>query len=655
MKDSSEKIAHLYYTKNTGLAKYVPIFERENLQAILLAAELRVGDLPEDDLPKLFLIDPEFLANSGMDFGQSLKKRVRSDIGILLVAASDRMEQSSLADEEWVYDYLVQPFSSRQMFKTVRNALNHIRMQLEMLQINRQLTRRHKEIGELIHIGNQLSAERDHVTLLNMILQKSREITTADSATLYLVQNNDTLLFKLSQNETLKSNNYIEFTMPMTEKSIAGYVALTKKAVNLKDSYHLPPESKFRQNRSFDEQHGYRTKSMLAVPMEDHTGRVIGVIQLINKKPVRGMELVPISIVEDVVISFDDNDERLVSSLASQAAVSIENNRLYKSIQSLFEGFVEASVSAVESRDPATSGHSQRVAILTVGLAEIVDRCDDGRFRDVKFTRDQVKEIRYASLLHDFGKVGVREKVLVKAKKLYEHDMVLIRNRFDFARRTVQWQHEKRKLQFLLTAGREAFLSHLSKFDLDLEREIAKLDDYLKFVSGANEPTVLDDGSFERLLEIAHETYEDIYGRPQTLLDSNEVRFLSIRRGTLDEEERSEISSHVTHTFKFLSKIPWTGEIRDVPRIAYGHHEKLDGSGYPNNLMARDIPLQTRMMTISDIYDALSASDRPYKPAVPADRALQILNYEVNEGKLDADLLKLFIDGKVYEKTRDFK
>jgi HD-GYP domain-containing protein (c-di-GMP phosphodiesterase class II) len=342
-------------------------------------------------------------------------------------------------------------------------------------------------------------------------------------------------------------------------------------------------------------------------------------------------------------------DEELVTSLASQAAVAFENARLIKDIRDLFNAFVDASVTAVESRDPTTSGHSKRVATLTVGLAEKVDAIDAGPFREVRFSRDQLQEIRYASLLHDFGKVGVREKVLIKGKKLYVGELMLVRQRFAYIKRTLEAEHLRAKLEQVQSGHNSPEL--LVEMDRAYDAQREEIDSLLRMIVQANEPTILEEESFRALMDLTTRSFADGEGGRQPFLTPNEVSALSIRKGSLSEKERREIESHVTHTFKFLSEIPWTGEFRKVPEIAYAHHEKLDGTGYPRRLKAVEIPMQSRMMAISDIFDALVAWDRPYKKAVPVERALGILRDEAGTGKLDRQILDVFIDARIYEKT----
>ncbi|MGH9650709.1 MAG: HD-GYP domain-containing protein, partial [Terriglobales bacterium] len=421
-------------------------------------------------------------------------------------------------------------------------------------------------------------------------------------------------------------------------QSIAGYVALTGETVNIADAYHLPPNVPYTINRKFDDDSGYRTKSILAVPMRNQKDEIVGVVQLINAKRDRRVRLDSVAVVTAQVVHYTMRMQEIAASLASQAAVALENSQLYAAIQAMLEGFVRAAVTAIEARDPTTSGHSFRVANLTVGLAEAVDRVDTGPLAGVHFTRNEMKEIRYASLLHDFGKVGVREEVLVKAKKLYPGQLEMVRQRFHYVTRTLEQETSSQRIEYLLEKNRKEALKNLPVLDKKLEEQLKELDEYFQFILQSNEPTVLPAGSFERLLDVAARQYLDYDGQPHAMLSPDEVRLLSIRKGSLDEYERQQIESHVVHTYNFLQQIPWTKEIRNIPGIARGHHEKMNGTGYPYKLRAPEIPVQTRMMTVSDIFDALAAADRPYKRAVSLERALEILGFAVKDGELDPDL-----------------
>jgi HD-GYP domain-containing protein (c-di-GMP phosphodiesterase class II) len=345
---------------------------------------------------------------------------------------------------------------------------------------------------------------------------------------------------------------------------------------------------------------------------------------------------------------FDERSEELLGMVAAQAGVSLENAMLYDDIRHLFEGFVKASVEAIESRDPTTSGHSRRVADLTVGLAKVVDGETHGPYKDAFFSREDLRELEYASLLHDFGKIGVRERVLVKAKKLYDEALDAIRRRFDYVAKCCENDVLCRKISVLERGGTSDELTRLDK-EL-LERKV-ELERSFTTILTANEPSVLAQGDFERISEIAKETYVDLRGDVQRLLTDEEVEALSVRRGSLTTQEFDEIRGHVSHTFRFLSQIPWGKALRRVPIIAGAHHERLNGTGYPNRLRAEEIPVQSKMMSISDIYDALTASDRPYKKAVPVERALEILDFSVKDQHVDADLVRIFREARIWERA----
>jgi len=522
------------------------------------------------------------------------------------------------------------------------------------------------EVAELLAASRALSSERDIRKLLALILEKTRQVTGADAGSVYVLEEDPAatlgvrripqkrLHFMLSQNDSLKID-FQEFTLVVDEQSIVGKAVLTAKPINIPDLYKLSDPAhnpwRFQHNRSFDEKTGYRARSMLTVPMLSAENEVIGVVQLINKKRDPSMRLTSSEACDAHVIPFDDRSEEFAFALASQAGLSLENAMLYEEIKELFEGFVDASVQAIESRDPTTSGHSRRVATLSVALATRVDALADGPFRDVHFTPTALKQLEYAGVLHDFGKVGVREKVLVKAKKLYEEDLRAIWMRFAYIRKSLQSERAERKLRMAEELGRDELPARFAEVDDDLQHRIVELDAAWTFINKANEPTVLEQGGLERLVEISQIMYMGPDGELRPYLEREEVAALQVRRGSLTDMERVEIESHVVHTYNFLKKIPWGKRFADVPRIAGAHHEYLNGGGYPRHLAAVQIPFEARIMTIADIFDALTASDRPYKKAVPIDRALGIIESEVKAGKCDPDLFKIFVESEVYKKV----
>jgi HD-GYP domain-containing protein (c-di-GMP phosphodiesterase class II) len=355
--------------------------------------------------------------------------------------------------------------------------------------------------------------------------------------------------------------------------------------------------------------------------MRNTRGEVVGVLQALNRR--EG--------------AFGPEDEELLSALAGPAASALENALLNEEIERLFEGFVRASVVAIEQRDPTTAGHSGRVAALTCGLARALEKAPPPEWRGVAFDADALRQLRYAALLHDFGKVGVREQVLVKAEKLYPHELERVRARFDLARAALESARLRARLE--------------GRADGALAEEARELDALWEVILVANRPTVLAEEASARLREAADRTFEDARGEARPLVTPSELACLSIAKGSLSEEERRDIESHVTHTYRFLSQIPWTRALRRVPEIAHGHHEKLDGRGYPRGVAADGIAVETRMMTIADVYDALTASDRPYKKALPPERAIDVLRDEARRGQLDAALLGVFVDAAVWREA----
>jgi HD-GYP domain-containing protein (c-di-GMP phosphodiesterase class II) len=513
---------------------------------------------------------------------------------------------------------------------------------------------------QLNQIGIALMSEKNLDHLLIMILDKAMELTGSDAGCLYLVEPkegeedvpgdywaNKRIRFKLTRNGSV-AFNFAEMTMAPSKSSISGYTMLEGKPLNIPDVYNISEATEFRHNHGFDRSSGYRTRSMLTLPMKDHRNRVVGAIQLINKCRHRTGPITSLKSADEQVVPYRQEDLNLSLSLASQASVALLNAQYELDIQKLFEGFINASVTAIESRDPTTSGHSHRVADACTRLSDCLARTETGRFREVRFTEIQVRELRYAALLHDFGKIGVRENILTKAKKLFPEEMESIRLRAEFIKRTLNWETEKAKVA-LLRAGREADPeSALRRLEEEERRGLEGVDAFFETIRKANEPARLDQATLDYLKSLGTRTYAGIAGEPAGYLRPEELSRLMIPQGTLSAAERDEINSHVSHTWKFLSQIPWTQDLRQVPEIAFAHHEKLDGTGYPRGLTAEAIPLPSQIMTICDIYDALAASDRPYKKAMPEERALDIINMDVKAGKIDAELFRIFVEGRVY-------
>ena len=541
------------------------------------------------------------------------------------------------------------------VLRALRSAARHSAALIGEAQTRAQLHQLAGELRELNRIGMALMSERDPDRLLKLILTQARRLTVSDAGSLYLVEQNaegrEMLHFLRAQNDTIPDLPQPDFTLPLDSTSIAGYVAVNGEALTIDDVYRIPPDRPYTFNPGFDEKHGYRAKSQLVVPMKDHRDKVVGVLQLINRKRDPRAAIRDDQDAAAQVLSYGDRDVELVRSLAGQAAISIENGRLYRDIENLFEGFIKAAVTAIDQRDPTTSGHSVRVATLTCDLAEVIDQASTGPFADVRFTHEQMKELRYAGLLHDFGKVGVREEVLVKSKKLPPVMLERIEARFDLIRRTVDAEFHKRRADYLHEHGRHGLDDFMAELRERYQADTARVLRFQQAIRESNEPRILPEASAEILHEVAQATFGDFGGRQVPYLTSEELHFLSIAKGSLDSDERKQIESHVTHTYNFLTQIPWTEDLANVAEIAYGHHEKLDGTGYPRGVGKADIPVQTRIMTVADIFDALTASDRPYKKALPPQRALEILEMEGKAGQLDTDVVQLLLESQVYRRV----
>ncbi|MGE0622751.1 MAG: HD-GYP domain-containing protein [Pseudomonadales bacterium] len=519
----------------------------------------------------------------------------------------------------------------------------HWRRNLKVMELFREVGARRQRMSQLSDIALSLSTQMNFSDLLETILLEARRLAGCDAGSLYLIDESDdepSLVFKLAQNDS-REFPFIEQRLPLTAESLAGYVALKGEELDIPDVYALGDDKPYRFNRSFDDQNNYRTRSMLVLPMRDHHNNVVGVLQFINR----------IDPLEDEPVPFGEELVELLRAVASQAAVSIQKNLLIRDVNRLFESFVQASVKTIEQRDPSTSGHSFRVADTTVALLETLPRSGLSRFRSLTFSDAHIKEVRYAALLHDFGKVGVRENVLLKANKLTDERLELIKYRIELQKERLRRRAVERELEMLHHRAADIEVAR-RRVQRDLSTELSLLSDFEAMVLRANEPSVLDETVAEELREIRDYAYRELDGTLNGLITDIDLLALSVRKGSLTPDERREIQSHVNHTREFLSVLPWPPELANVPEIAGAHHEKLDGSGYPQGLVGEQIPLASRVMTVCDIYDALTAMDRPYKKAMPVDRALSILEDEARQGLLDGDMVQIFIESRVYQRSQ---
>jgi HD-GYP domain-containing protein (c-di-GMP phosphodiesterase class II) len=596
-----------------------------------------LAGVEEPDAPTVLVLDRALIA--GVD---DLEAALRALPDAVIVVPADEETDALARGSERVL--LVLPARDEAAARAIRGALRLSAARLAQARLERELAGARRELRELAGVGMALMTERDPDRLLRTILSKARQLTASDAGSLYLVEEEDggqRLCFALAQNDSIDAP-FRAFTLPLDTTSVAGYAAVTGETLRVADAYDLPADAPYRLNRSFDERFGYRTCSMLVVPMVDHRGGVVGVLQLINHKRDPAARIDGPEAAAQWVVPYRPREMELVQALAGQAAVSIENSRLYRQVENLFESFVKAAVVAVDQRDPATSGHSVRVATLTCDLAVALERGGRGPYAGMRFTAEQMRELRYASLLHDFGKVGVREEVLVKPKKLPPLLMERVQGRFAYIRRTLEMEHYRTRA---LAAERGERLA-----DAGMQARMAELERVRTLVLAANEPTILPEKAAAELDGLSALTFAGPEGTPLPYLTEEELAYLRIPKGSLTEGERREIESHVEQTYRFLVQIPWTGDLRNVAAIAYGHHEKLNGRGYPRAVSAEGIPPQTRMMTVADIFDALTASDRPYKRAVSAEKAIDILHMEARDGLLDTDLVETMVESGVYRR-----
>lgn len=521
-------------------------------------------------------------------------------------------------------DFIEYPFFYPRVIATFLNTIRDIEYE--------------KELSSLYQIGIELSSQSDLEKLLGEILKVAQDFTNSDGGSIYLVlkehdknTGEKLMQFEKSISDTL-GERYQKIKMAINTNSLAGYVITTGKNLNIIDAYFISSDMPYKFNSLFDKENNYRSKSILVVPMVNHKNEIIGAIQLINRKKDRSVILDSVKKVEENVINFDHKCELLIRSLGSQATIAIENARLYKEIQDLFESFMEASVNAVESRDPSTAGHSRRVSRLSVAIAEYINMVNTGPLKDIKFSSDDIKCIKYAGLLHDFGKIGIPEKILLKATKLFEEEISNLNNRIELLKYNLYLEEKEKDLN--------SFINNI----------VNKVEEIKKAIYIANEPsTYVDENLAEKLKEANEVEVRLIDQKRIALLKLEEYEKLVNSRGSLSKDEYKIMQSHVDYSYKFLNLIKWPKGLERIPLIARCHHEKLDGSGYPLCIKMNMIPFESQIMCIADIFDALTSSDRPYKQRISPEKAIEILQKEANDGKINKDILDLMIKEKIYK------
>ena len=508
-----------------------------------------------------------------------------------------------------------------------------------------------QRLEQLNAIGASLSAERDINRLLEAILAAAKTITRADGGTLYRLTEDRGLRFEIVRTTSLKfylggtTGNPIPFYPIKLYKDgkpnhemVAAHAALTGETVNIADAYTAEGFD-FTGTRAFDSKTGYRSKSFLTVPMRNHEGETIGVLQLINAIDPRSGE----------IVAFSASDQRLAESLASQAAIALTNRQLINQLEQLFESFINLINTAIDEKSPYTGGHCQRVPVLTMMLAEAVNDTKEGPLSDFSMTEKDRYELKIAGLLHDCGKVTTPVHVVDKATKLETiYDRIhLIDTRFEVLKRDAEIESLRRKSAL----HKEHRLIEAAEEDRRLRERLRTLDDDRRFLHACNiGGERMSDADMERVRRIAQYRWRDPAGHEAAFLTDDEVKNLTIRSGTLTEEERKVINHHIVATIRMLEALPWPKHLANVPEYAGGHHERMDGKGYPKGLTREQMSVQARCMGIADIFEALTAKDRPYKKGKTLSESLEILGRMKENHHVDPDLFDIFVRKKVYQR-----
>jgi len=514
--------------------------------------------------------------------------------------------------------------------------------------INMDALNRIKFLEDRLHrlseIGMALSTEKDTDRLFEMILEEAKHITKADGRTLYSMNEEGDLSFEILRNDSMNTimggtsgveipyypvHLWLDDQTP-NQKNVSAYVALTGKTVNIKDAYKEEGYD-FEGTINFDKKNGYRSKSFLTVPLKNHENEIIGVMQLINARNDNGD-----------VIPFNEEMEEQVESLASQGAVALTNKRLVEELKKLFEAFIKLIATAIDKKSEYTGGHCARVPVITMMLADAVAKMKDGKYKDFSMNDEERYELYLAAWLHDCGKVATPPHVVDKGTKLETiFDRIeLIQTRMELLKRDAEIAFLKRQLNGQSTEA----------YDDEYHNTIEVLEANMKFLEECNiggefmKPELQD-----RVKSIGKEMIK-LNGGQQTFLSEEEIQNLNIPKGTLLPEEREIINDHIVITIEMLEQLPYPNNLKNVPEFAGGHHEKMDGTGYPKGLNSTQMSTQAKIMAIADIYEALTAADRPYKEGKKLSQAMRIMGFMKNDYHIDEDLFEIFVTSGVYKK-----
>ena len=497
------------------------------------------------------------------------------------------------------------------------------------------------KLNKLIAIGIALSKEKNINILLEKILNEARVISNSDGGTVYLLtEDNKKLNFEIMQNESLdikfggSSEPVPDYIYPVklynddgskNINNVSAVCGLTANTINIKNAYEND-DYDFSGVKGFDEKHKYFSKSFLTIPLKNHKDKVIGVLQLLNAQK------------DDKIISFSDELVELVEALASQASVALTNQLLIEEQKILFRSFIKLVVEALENKDAVTGGHCNRVPILTMMIAKYINSDTSKKYQDFSFSEDEMDELYVAGWLHDFGKVATPDHVMNKSTKLEGlYDKIdQINLRFEILKRDIELDFYKKQLSN----------SNVNKELLNSELQKVK-DDFLFLEKSNVGGEFMSDDLQKKVHNIAEQTIK-LNNQSMPILSEGEVEFLTISKGTLSKKDREIMESHVSLTYDLLDKLPYPDHLKKVPFYAGCHHEKINGKGYPNGYSGDQLPLQARIIAIADVFEGLTAPDRPYKKPYTLSKALNILKFMVNDGEIDQDLFNLFITKKLY-------
>ena len=539
-------------------------------------------------------------------------------------------------------------FSQTEISKLLESVPSNLRAYINSLQ---------NQISNMSAIGLALSKEKDMEKLLEMILLEAKRISNADGGTLYMMTDNQRLKFSIMLTDSLNTHMggtsgkeipfypvklYMDDGKP-NKTMIAANAGLTGDTINIPDAYKAKGFD-FSGTKAFDEKTGYRSKSFLTVPLKNHEDEIIGVLQLLNAQDIKTKKVIP----------FSDNVQKSVEALSSQAAVAITNKNLIKDLEVLFESFIKLIASAIDAKSPYTGGHCSRVPEITMMLAESVNDINEGPFAGIQFTDKEMYELKIAAWLHDCGKVATPEAVVDKGTKLETiYDRIhTVATRFEVLKRDEEIKYLKKQLKIqkddslIENEKKEA----LKKARLLYLKRIKQQEDDKLFIEESNVGgEFMSQDRKDRVNKIASYRWKD-NGSPKPFFSEDEVYNLCISRGTLTPEERKIINDHIVVTIDMLEQLPYPKHLRNVPEFAGGHHEKLDGTGYPKGLNHSEMSVQAKIMAIADIFEALTARDRPYKKGKTLSQAMRILGFMKNDAHIDTELFEVFVKEKIYLK-----